>query len=351
MDLSSKKSFIINIIYTVTVIGLIYFIYKFAIIYLLPFIIGLVLAYVLHKPSVKIAEKTKLKSGTVAGFMVVISYLLLLSVIFLILFFVYTKGIGFIGNYQNAVAYIQNLFDIIEKKYSAFVDKLPEPAKQMLLSTLSGMSEKAVSYMTGAISGFFTSFAKKLPAVTFSIIVTIIASCYMAHDYNAVKEFLISVIPDSKRKLFYGIKKHLINNTFMILKGYSILLCITFVELLVGFLVIGQKNAIVLAFIIAFVDIFPVLGTGTVLVPWAIVSILNGNTSFGIKLIVLYEVITLLRNYLEPKVVSGKIGIPPLVTLLIMFCGLKIFGFLGMITTVISLVIIVNLYKDGVIEL
>ena len=122
---------------------------------------------------------------------------------------------------------------------------------------------------------------------------------------------------------------------------------ITFVELSLGFLLIGQKNAILLGAIICVIDVLPVLGTGAVVIPWALISLFTGNIWKAIGLILIYIIITIVRNFLEPKVIGNQVGLHPLITLLSMFCGLKLLGIIGLFGFPLTLIVINDLYKNG----
>ena len=105
-----------------------------------------------------------------------------------------------------------------------------------------------------------------------------------------------------------------------------------------------MKYALLLGLLIAIIDILPVLGTGTVLIPWGIAELLFENTALGIGLLVLYAVITVIRNFAEPKIVGRQMGINPLFTLLSMFIGIKLLGFAGVIIFPTALIVTVKYY-------
>ena len=105
-----------------------------------------------------------------------------------------------------------------------------------------------------------------------------------------------------------------------------------------------------MAVIIAFVDILPVIGTGTVLVPWAVILALIGNIKLAVSLAVLYIITVIVRNFLEPKIIGGQIGISSLFTLIFMFAGLKILGVLGLILFPIIFIVTVKYFKDEMEE-
>jgi len=113
---------------------------------------------------------------------------------------------------------------------------------------------------------------------------------------------------------------------------------------------LGIDNAILIALIIAILDLLPVLGTGTVLIPWGIINIILGNYLIGVALIILYVVILIIRNIIEPKIISKQVGLHPLITLLCIFIGLKLFGFIGIIFLPLVTILVYNLYKEGEIS-
>ena len=82
--------------------------------------------------------------------------------------------------------------------------------------------------------------------------------------------------------------------------------------------------------LIAALDILPILGTGGIMIPWAVVSFILGYTSLGIELLVTYFIVTVVRNYVEPRIVGAQLGLHPIITLISMFIGLRLFGFLGL---------------------
>ena len=110
-----------------------------------------------------------------------------------------------------------------------------------------------------------------------------------------------------------------------------LLFLITFVELFVGFLILQVDYAFVLAILIAFVDFLPVLGTGAILAPWGIIALLTKNYFLGIGIIVLFVVMTVIRQIIEPKIVGKSLGVHPILTLIAIYLGYKLFGIVGMI--------------------
>ncbi len=150
-------------------------------------------------------------------------------------------------------------------------------------------------------------------------------------------------IPSKTREQIFKVKAKTIDVLFSFLKAYGILMSLTFAELLIGFLLLRIENAFLIALATSLIDILPILGTGTVLIPWGIVLLIIGNIPVGIGIIVLYLIITVVRQTLEPKVVGRQIGLYPLVTLICMFVGGSLFGIVGLFGFPICVTVIVKL--------
>ena len=134
-------------------------------------------------------------------------------------------------------------------------------------------------------------------------------------------------------------------------KAYLMILFITFLQLLVGFLCLKIPYALTLAAIIDMIDILPVFGVGTVLVPWAALLLIQGEVYTGIGLLIVFAVIWVVRQVIEPKIVGHSIGLPPLVTLMGMYIGYKFMGFAGLFVFPLVLILFKNLNDIGVIRL
>ena len=140
-------------------------------------------------------------------------------------------------------------------------------------------------------------------------------------------------------------------------KAYALIMLVTFTEVFIGLTIlkmIGLFNSsyiAVIAVVTAIVDVIPVLGTGTIVLPWAAYSFITGNVGMGVGLLVLYAVVTVIRQIVEPKLVAGQLGLPPFVTLIAMYLGLKIIGVLGVFVFPIIIIMLKLLNDEGIIDL
>lgn len=133
--------------------------------------------------------------------------------------------------------------------------------------------------------------------------------------------------------------------------SYCLIFGITFAELVAGLFLLGIKNAFAIAFIIAVLDILPVLGTGTVLIPWAVLAFASGRISTGVGVFALYLVITVVRNLIEPKLVGKQMGLSPVIMLPCMLIGLKFFGIIGLFVVPLLVSFLKQLNDRGIIKI
>ena len=127
------------------------------------------------------------------------------------------------------------------------------------------------------------------------------------------------------------------------LRSYVLIMFITFVEQAVGLTILGVEYSLLIAMAIAVFDILPVVGSGTIMLPWAVISLVTGDTRRGVGLLVLYVIITVIRQIIEPRIVGEHVGLHPMLTLMCMFVGLRVFGGLGLLGLPILCAVLVGL--------
>lgn len=342
-----KKNFLINFFYTIVIGALIFLVCKFLINYLLPFIIAAVIAFLMQKPSHFLSSKIRVKTGIVAMFLSAAVYI---AVATLAVFLIYKLTVSLGGIAQNLPDFLTQITDKINALRERFADVLPGEYTSLLDDLLNGMFEKISASVTSFVSNTLTNIAKNAPSFLFSSIVALVASCYIAKDYEGLLKFVKELCGKRITANIIKIKTILFESVFKLLKGYLILMAITYLELTAGFLILKVKYAFLIALLISVVDVLPVLGTGTVMIPWVVISALLGNIRLAIGLAVIYIIITVVRNFLEPKIIGTQMGINPLFTLLAMFIGLKIFGVFGLLAFPVILIVVIKYYKNEMQE-
>lgn len=341
LNKQAKIDFIINLFYYFAIIILTVILGKVLLKYLFPFVIATVVAFFMQKPARKIAEKLKVNTGAIAAFLSAFFYLI---IVVLIGFFAY-KAIYYLINFSEY--FINKLPKFFANfNLTKFFTKLPDEFLETFNSVSSDMVNTLIIKLTSYISSLAGSVAKGMPSFLLSSVVALVATCYIAKDFTKLSAFLKEICGKKLYKKVLKIKNIAYQSVFKLIKGYLILSVITYVEITIGLLVLKIKYAPIIAAVIGIVDLLPVLGAGTVLIPWAVYEIFFGVASKGIGIAVLYLIVVLVRNFLEPKVISKQIGIYPLFTLISMFIGLKLIGFAGIFIFPTVLIVVIKYYKN-----
>lgn len=355
MIIDNKKQFIINVVYFSLILIIGYLIAKYVIGVMFPFVLGFVIAMAL-KPLIRWTHKKLNLNNTVVSLIILLLfYSLIGGGLFLLIVKLFTllKGLFedipkmFQSDIQPLInqftAWATDLFYKINPDIIDFIQQFDENILEQLGGIVSNFSTGAVNILTGMVT--------KLPSFFLSFLLTIVSSFFITIDYDKIVGFFNYQITEKNKRLFVAIKRNGIDVAVNFFKAYGILLTVTFIESAIGLSLLGINNAIGISLIIAAVDILPVLGTGTVMVPWAIIEFFNGNIGDAIGLAVLYAIITVIRQILEPRVVGDSIGLYPLVTLISMYLGVKYFGAIGLLGLPMVVTVVVKLHEEGIVRI
>ncbi len=351
MQIEKMRAFIIKFLYYCLILGLVYFVLVYIMPLIMPFFVAFIISYILQPLIRFFCKKTKVKENTVAVLTLIAFYCLFVS------FFVLAGS--------QIILFLNNLFLSLPQIYTTqiepallqasaaieefFVQFAPYTQQVLIIdesTIISSISSLVTSISSSALSSA-TSFATSVPTLIFEFLITIISSFFFVTDYKKITEFILKLLPENVRNTVLAAKSRSFGVLVKFGRAYAILLSITFIELVIGYTLLGVQNALLLAFVTAIVDILPVLGTGTILIPWGIISLILGRYPLGFGILILYAIITVVRQTLEPRVVGNQIGLYPLVTLVCMFVGLHLFGFIGLLGVPVLVTLIVQLNKTG----
>ncbi len=250
---------------------------------------------------------------------------------------------------SNMTLNIQGLINNYATEYDEYLT--PEMASSIstsaasIISSFGGYLESGVTTLLGVVLS--------VPRIIVNVIITILALVFFTKDRVFIIDLLEYHVPEKWLNKAINVKKEVFTTIGLYLKVYSKILVITFLELLLAFWILnrigfGLERIVTLSVVIAIIDILPVLGVGTVLLPWAVWSFISGEISLGIALIVVYLVILVIRQIIEPKLVSDQLGVHPIITLLAMWAGFKMVGFSGLILGPIALIILRSIYAEQI---
>jgi len=203
--------------------------------------------------------------------------------------------------------------------------------------------------MSSSINALMQAFIK-LPGILVFIGIATVAAFLIIKDRALIRTFVIEILPSSARSKSINVINDLLKALSGFIKAYSILITITAVITMVSLRILGVEYAFLLGILVGIMDILPVLGPGAIIVPWIIWEFMNGHTGMGISLLVVYAIITVIRQFLEPQIVGDSIGLHPLATLMSLYIGLQLGGFMGMVLGPVLMVIIIASYRAGLLE-
>ena len=349
---AKRRDFLIDLVYVMAIIGLAYVFFKYCFSIAAPFLLSFFFAVILQRPLGWLDKKTKNKMHSFWSivFVLLCVAIILGPVISIIaaLFREIGNFISFLGEQLNDLpTFLVTLQNEILKAIKFLPDSIYTSVSENItqffgnlindfdVSKLGINMSSITSGLSNGISGVY-SVVKNIPSILISVVIGIIAWILFTKDYKKVVKFIKLQLPDKHKNLLSETKKIFSSTILKMCRAYGLIMFITFCENFLGLTILNligvMKNSyvFVIAICIAVFDILPVAGSGGILIPWALIALVTGNVGQCVGLLILYAVITVIRQYIEPKIVGDSLGVNPLVTLAGLYFGLKLFGFMGM---------------------
>ncbi len=319
----------------------------------LPFLLAWLTAMLLRPSIRKISKRTGISEKAVSAVSIVFVLMLVIGAVTVLFGRLVSELKGIAENLMSdAAGAVGDVFDYLERisEKLPFTDGDGESSERIKNAVLS-MVEGAVSSFSARIPAAVLDVAAALPDFLLFAIALIMSTFYMGADLGGINRFIVGLVPKSSRERLFEAKRKLTSAGVKYVRAYLLILFITFAQLLVGFLCLKIPYALTLASVIALIDILPILGVGTVLVPWAAVMFIRGDKFLGFGLLIIFGIIWLVRQVVEPKIVGSSMGISPLVTLIAMYSGYKLIGFSGLFVFPLVIILVKNLNDIGVFRL
>lgn len=326
-----------------------------------PFLIGLAIAYLMN-PIVHFFEKKGRMPRALAVVLAIFIMVALFAGLITLLITEIVSGANYLAkavpqNLDTLIAYIEKVIaDHIIPFYnhltSAF-NKLDPGQKNTIMYNIQNVGKNIGSTVGSFIQNLFGNIPNILswfPNAATVLIFSFLATFFISKDWDKLSAIGAKLLPEraksSGKTVFVDLKKAL----FGFIRTQFTLMSITSVIILIGLLVLRIDYAITIALIAGLCEILPYIGTGIIFVPWIAYEIFSGNMELAIGLGVLYIVVIVQRQIIEPKILSSSIGLDPFATLIALFVGFKIMGFLGLILGPVVLVVISTLNRANVLK-
>lgn len=342
-----------NLVLALIVVLLVIFLLPKVMVFFAPFIAGWVIAWIAG-PLVKFCEeklKIHRKTGSVA--VIVLAIALVVLAIYLIGAKLVKEGTGLLQDLPVMWEGLMTEISAATKSLSAIYEKFPVDVQE----TLTGIKESA-SEAVGAVIEKISSptieavgnFAKKLPTVIIAVIMCLLSAYFFVADKAQVTGWLRNAMPKGLISRYDIIRRSVTRAVGGYFKAQFKIELWVYLLLVIGLSILKVRHVLLIAAGIALLDILPFFGTGTVMVPWAIIKLLSGDFTMAIALVIIWGVGQLVRQIIQPKIVGDSIGVPPIPTLFLLYIGFKVGGVVGMIVAVPLGLIFYTMYEEGVFD-
>lgn len=326
---------------------------KMAVFYL-PFLIAFIISLMVEPAIRLLMKKTKISRK--------MSSIIIFLIVFTII--IGSTSWGIAALVSESTNLLQTLNTYIDKAYTQIQNTIGRLniSRISVSNNVLNIAENSSKEILVKISTWLTQILTKIvngitsiPVIAIYVVITIMSLYFICTDKIYILDFMEQYMP---AKLIQRIAiqiKQISKSLGGYLKAQATLIGVTFGISLIGlyifkFIGMNIKYPLLMALAIAFVDALPILGAGSVIIPWAIISALNGDLQLGISIVILWIGMSVTRQFLEPKIVSEKIGIHPIFTLIAMYTGFKIIGIIGMLIGPIVLIILKNIFATAIEE-
>ncbi len=316
----------------------------FAIIFplILPFFLAVLLAILLTPAINWLQRKTMMNRGASVAVVLLVAFLIISGIIAVLISHLVKELYLLAADFSNS-SYgidIQGMLDYLEEFYlsSSLADIIDPSVVQESLQNFGNTLTKMVTDFIYQVADWLM----EAPSILFMLLVTAFATYYFCKDENMAVNLLTKFMPKKMKTAARDTYLGMIDVFFGYVRAQLILITITAVISMIGFLILRTDYVIVMGLIVGFVDLLPVFGPGAVFVPWSLYCFVSGDYSTGIGLLIVYIVALCVRNVIQPKLIADGIGLHPLATIASLYIGLELFGAWGLIFGPVVLVIVLG---------
>lgn len=309
--------------YTVLLLGggaVLYLFLRYLAGVLLPFVLGWGIAMLVRGPADRIHKKIGIPRGALRLSLAV----LLAGALGAVVFF----GLrGLLSELSHLAAHLGGEGTPILDRLRGWLSAIPLLGERL---ATGDFWENGIAALTAALPSVLAAIADFLPSFLFTLGVGVIAAVYFCLDLDRIHAALAKRMPSAVGKSVRLAKDSALRAALSVLRAQGILMLIAFGCLLFGFILLNVNYPLLLSGILALLDFLPVLGVGVFLVPWGLLALASGERVLGIGLLILWAVILVVRQLIEPRLLGRGYGVHPLLTLLSLYAGGRLFGVLGL---------------------
>lgn len=324
-----------------------------AIMYFMPFVAGWIIALIAGPLVRFFEEKIKLKRKIGGAFVIIVVIAMIVLLLYLVFSWLAQQIVGLIGALPVMWSGMEADLDNIGRNIDTFFSRLPLETK----FDFTDMANQIGGYISDIFGKISTptiaaagNLAKQLPTIFIGVIMALLSSYFFVAERAQINEWFRKVTPASIQARYRMMRQSLMKSVGGYFKAQLKIEVWMYLLLLIGLGLLRVNYFALIALVIAMLDFLPFLGTGTVLMPWAVIRALTGDYKMALWLLIIWGGGQLARQLIQPKIVGDSMGVPPLPTLVLLFIGYKAAGFVGMIVAVPLGILIYTMYKEGAFD-
>ncbi len=352
---SSRKYFkaLVNLGVAVAVLLLVVILLPRLLVFFMPFVVAGIISMI-ASPLVRFfEEKIKLKRKWGSAFVIIVVIALVVLVLYLVGSKLIEEGMGLLGALPEMWDSMKEDLAGVGESLDGLFEKLPLDTQQ----AIANLGNQVGEFMAGLFERIGTptitaagNFAKQLPSVLIGIIMCLLASYFFVADRYLIGSWIRKYTPASIMSRYDMVRRSILKSVGGYFKAQLKIEVWMYLLLVVGLSVLRVDYVLLIAMGIAFLDLLPFFGTGTVMVPWALIKIFSGDYKMAIGLLIIWGGGQLARQIIQPKIVGDSIGVAPIPTLFLLFIGYKLGGVIGMIIAVPLGMLLSTMYQEGVFD-
>ena len=336
------------VLYIATTLLVVFLLFKLGI-FLFPFVLAFIFSMITQPIAKFINRKTHLSAKVSTIISIVAFFLVLFGLISIVSIKFIEEIYNLSKNLRGSSAQFNELWNKSLDQGFVYIDYLPKE----FITQIQSYTGEFINFAARSATTFVNQtirFITSIPTLIVYTSITILSTLFMSLDKNDIVKFLEHQFPISWLNKIYNIKRDILSVFGSYLRAQLILVTICFFELLIAlnlFLSLGLnvKYPLIFSIVISLIDALPILGAGAILIPWSIFSFITGDIKLGFAILILYVIVLAVRQLLEPKLISQKIGVHPLVTLVSMYSGFKLLGIVGFLIGPIVMIILKNVFS------
>ncbi len=318
--------------------------------YCMPFVLAFFLVWLLEPVVRKLEKKTFFSRGAISILVVLLICSLLFGLLSWIIYRIFLEISSLANNWSVLLATLNGTMAQLDSSLNDLLNFLPAAAQDVLGDLTQQLVDWVTNLSVSSLIPKTTSFASQIPSVVVAAIFFLMACYFIMADYPKVSHSFTHWMPENMRAFF-----RFVGRTFQAafggyIRAQLLLSLVVFFILVVGFTLMGIPYGFLLALLLAVIDFIPIIGAGTVMVPWAVVDMVLGDWSQAVALLIVWGIIAVFRRVAEPRFLGSQTGLNPILSLLSIFVGMKSFGILGMVLAPTLLLVLINVAKSGVFE-